>query len=176
MILRKAYAGYLQPRILDAPWQGLAVNALAGAVNGGWCWTLIRNGRRLRSPSLVADGRHLLMAVISSGGVLVGVALAALTGWTVLDPALAAGVAVTSFGQAGGHARLARGPHGRGCCAEASRPCSRSSYPSMPMASWSHDLRTRHAGRITFIEFHLVLPGQMSVAQAHDIWAPQRRP
>jgi len=94
MILRKAYAGYLQPRILDAPWQGLAVNALAGAVNGGWCWTLIRNGRRLRSPSLVADGRHLLMAVISSGGVLVGVALAALTGWTVLDPALAAGVAV----------------------------------------------------------------------------------
>jgi len=109
MILRKAYAGYLQPRILDAPWQGLAVNALAGAVNGGWCWTLIRNGRRLRSPSLVADGRHLLMAVISSGGVLVGVALAALTGWTVLDPALAAGVAVTSFRQAGGSCKTCSG-------------------------------------------------------------------
>ena len=33
----------------------------------------------------------------------------------------------------------------------------------------AHDLRTRHAGRLTFIDFHLVVPGNMSVAQAHDI-------
>ena len=33
----------------------------------------------------------------------------------------------------------------------------------------AHDLRTRHAGRMTFIEFHLVVPGTMSVTDAHDI-------
>ncbi|RAI24830.1 cation-efflux pump, partial [Rhodoplanes serenus] len=33
----------------------------------------------------------------------------------------------------------------------------------------AHDVRTRHAGRVTFIEFHLVVPGQMTVAEAHDI-------
>ncbi|MAU95462.1 hypothetical protein GTK09_20365 [Jiella sp. 40Bstr34] len=33
----------------------------------------------------------------------------------------------------------------------------------------AHDLRTRHAGRRTFIEFHLVVPGTMNVAEAHDI-------
>jgi len=33
----------------------------------------------------------------------------------------------------------------------------------------AHDLRTRHAGRVTFIDFHLVVPGNMSVARAHDI-------
>jgi divalent metal cation (Fe/Co/Zn/Cd) transporter len=33
----------------------------------------------------------------------------------------------------------------------------------------AHDLRTRHAGRMTFIDFHLVVPGRMSVTDAHDI-------
>ncbi len=33
----------------------------------------------------------------------------------------------------------------------------------------AHDLRTRSAGRVTFIEFHLVVPGAMTVADAHRI-------
>lgn len=33
----------------------------------------------------------------------------------------------------------------------------------------AHDLRTRHAGRVTFLEFHLVVPGSMTVAEAHKI-------
>ena len=33
----------------------------------------------------------------------------------------------------------------------------------------AHDLRTRHAGRFTYLEFHLVVPGAMRVDEAHDI-------
>ena len=33
----------------------------------------------------------------------------------------------------------------------------------------AHDLRTRQAGRQSFLEFHLVVPGAMQVAEAHDI-------
>ena len=33
----------------------------------------------------------------------------------------------------------------------------------------AHDVRTRHAGKMTFLEFHLVVPGDMSVDRAHDI-------
>jgi divalent metal cation (Fe/Co/Zn/Cd) transporter len=33
----------------------------------------------------------------------------------------------------------------------------------------SHDLRTRHAGRMTFIDFHLVVDGNTTVSTAHDI-------
>jgi divalent metal cation (Fe/Co/Zn/Cd) transporter len=33
----------------------------------------------------------------------------------------------------------------------------------------AHDLRMRHAGRASFLEFHLVVPGAMSVADAHAI-------
>src|SRR3954453_1748241 len=70
-ILHEAYVGFLQPKPLDAPVQGLLVNGLASAINAVWCWVLIRQGRRHRSPALVADGRHLLTDVITSGGGLV---------------------------------------------------------------------------------------------------------
>jgi divalent metal cation (Fe/Co/Zn/Cd) transporter len=33
----------------------------------------------------------------------------------------------------------------------------------------AHDLRIRQAGRTTFLEFHLVVPGQMTVAESHAI-------
>src|SRR3954470_24495069 len=55
-ILREAYFGFLSPRQLDAPWLGLAVNGAALAINAGWSWVLIRQGRERKSPALVADG------------------------------------------------------------------------------------------------------------------------
>jgi cation diffusion facilitator family transporter len=169
-ILREAYLGFLNPRPLDAPAAGLAVNALAGALNGAWSWFLIRNGRRWRSPALVADGKHLLTDVVTSGGVLVGVGLVATTGWLVLDPALAALVALNVLWSGWGLVRSSVGglmdeavpaellvrikgviaEHGEG-------------------ALEAHDVRTRHAGRSTFIDFHLVVPGEMRVAEAHAI-------
>jgi divalent metal cation (Fe/Co/Zn/Cd) transporter len=33
----------------------------------------------------------------------------------------------------------------------------------------AHDIRTRQAGKMTFIDFHLVVPGSMSVDDAHSI-------
>src|SRR6187402_1321503 len=94
LIMREAYASYLAPRVLDAPWLGLAVNALATLLNAGWAWALIKRGRALRSPALAADGRHLLADVVSSIGVLGGVGVAALSGIAILDPILAALVAL----------------------------------------------------------------------------------
>jgi divalent metal cation (Fe/Co/Zn/Cd) transporter len=32
-----------------------------------------------------------------------------------------------------------------------------------------HDLRARQAGRLTFLDFHLVVPGTMSVSESHAI-------
>ena len=43
------------------------------------------------------------------------------------------------------------------------------SYIDMAGAIEAHDLRTRHAGRLTFLDFHLVVPGSMTVAAAHAI-------
>jgi divalent metal cation (Fe/Co/Zn/Cd) transporter len=80
---------------------GLAVNGIASLVNAVWSWVLIRQGRRLKSPALMADGRHLSTDVMSSVGVLAGVALAAVTGWRMLDPHSQPRLRSTSFGPAG---------------------------------------------------------------------------
>lgn len=94
LIINEAYKGLQSPRVLDAPLQGLLVNGLASVLNGLWCWVLISRGRKLRSPALVADGKHLLSDVVSSIGVTFGMLLAIETGWAALDPALAGIVAL----------------------------------------------------------------------------------
>ncbi len=45
LILREAWHGFQNPRMLDAPLEGLLVNGLASVLNGLWCWVLITRGR-----------------------------------------------------------------------------------------------------------------------------------
>jgi cation diffusion facilitator family transporter len=169
-ILREAYFGFLSPRQLDAPWLGLAVNGTATVINAGWSWVLIRQGRERKSPALVADGHHLFTDVISSFGVLGGVSLAAVVGWAVLDPVLAGVVAVNILWSGW---RVVKESVG-GLMDEAVPPTTLARIREIISANAegaieAHDLRTRHAGRMMFIDFHLVVPGGMSVSAAHDI-------
>ena len=170
LILREAYAGYLAPRALDAPWLGLAINAVSTVINGGWAWVLISRGRALRSPALVADGRHLMTDVFSSFGVLVGVGLAALSGLSVLDPILAALVALNILWAGWGLMKESLS----GLMDEAIAPATLIAIRKIIAtestgAIEAHDLRTRRAGRMTFIDFHLVVSGTTTVSAAHEI-------
>jgi len=170
LILREAYDAFLSPRILSDLTAGMGLNALATAVNAGWCAFLIVWGRRQRSPALVADGWHLLTDVATSIGVLAGLALATLTGWQVLDPALAALVALNVL-WAGW--RLVRSSVGglmdEAVTAEVGRQIREVIASNAAGAIEAHDVKTRTAGRVTFIEFHLVVPGDMTVASSHAI-------
>jgi len=158
------------PREVSYTATGLGVNALASVLNGAWAWLLIRRGRELRSPALAADGRHLMADVVSSVGVLAGVLLAAITGWQVLDPILALLVAGNVLWSGGALLRSSVG----GLMDEAVSPellarIHAAIAESGGGALQAHDIRTRHAGRVTFVDFHLVVPGSMSVSEAHDI-------
>lgn len=169
-ILREAWYAFQAPRMLDAPVEGLAINALASLLNGIWCIVLFRYGRRWRSPALVADARHLLTDVVTSAGVLIGVSLVALTGWLVLDPVLAALVALNILWSGWQLMRESIS----GLMDEAASTETLEHIRSLIAvhatgALQAHDLRTRHAGRVTFIDFHLVVPGAMSVAESHRI-------
>ena len=170
LILREAWAGFLAPHPLDAPLEGLLVNGVATGLNGLWCWVLITRGRTLRSPALVADGRHLLSDVISSGGVAIGVLSVVVTGWTVLDPALAAIVAVNILWSGWKVMRESLG----GLMDEAVPDTVLARIREIVAATATgavevHDLRTRHAGKATFVDFHLVVPGHLTVSEAHAV-------
>ncbi|MFN4102605.1 MAG: cation diffusion facilitator family transporter, partial [Pararhodobacter sp.] len=163
--------GALQtPREIEQAGLGMAINATASVLNGAWCWLLLREGRRRRSPALVADGQHLLTDVISSLGVLLGVGLALATGWMILDPILAmlVGINILWSGWKVTTASLS------GLMDEAVPQATLRDIQAIISdtgtgAIEAHDLRTRHAGRATFIDFHLVVDGQTTVAEAHDI-------
>ncbi|OWU86493.1 cadmium transporter [Oceanicola sp. 22II-s10i] len=170
MILREAYAGIMAPHPIDAPLSGLLVNGVATAINGVWCYILISRGRANRSPALTADGFHLLSDVITSAGVAVGIGLAYATGWWILDPALAALVAVNILWS--GWKVMTSSLSG--LLDEAVAPDTltliRETISSEAAGALeAHDLRTRHAGRMTFIDFHLIVPGEMSVLEAHKV-------
>ncbi|MBM3543949.1 MAG: cation transporter [Alphaproteobacteria bacterium] len=169
-ILRESYFAFLDPKPLEAPVEGLAVNALASVINGAWCFALFRFGRMWRSPALLADGQHLLTDVITSVGVLVGVTLVAVTGWLVLDPAIAALVALNILWAGWKLMRKSVGGLMDEAAPETMLTRIREVIAKQAVGALeAHDLRTRRAGRVTFIQFHLVVPGDISVAEAHDI-------
>ncbi|MDI4238512.1 cation diffusion facilitator family transporter [Bradyrhizobium sp. Arg237L] len=170
LIVREAYDGFLHPRKLAVVPEGLLVNGLASIVNATWAWVLIVRGRRMRSPALVADGRHLLTDVISSVGILVGLALAFVMKWEFLDPALALIVAATILWSGWGVLKESAGGLLDEAVPEATLNAIRRTIADHAAGALeAHDVRTRHAGRVTFIEFHLVVPGRMTVSEAHQI-------
>ncbi len=160
----------LDPQPLVWPLEGLALNAVATLINGIWSVVLTRVGRRLRSPALVADGKHLTADVVTSFGIAAGVAVAILSNMLILDPVIAAltGVYVLWSGS-----RMVLGSVSDLMDA-APEPAVLDRIRALVAQSGTgaieaHDLRTRIAGRLTFLEFHLVVPGSMTVAASHEI-------
>lgn len=170
LIMHEAYKGIMAPRALDAPLQGLLVNGAASLINGAWCWVLITRGRRYKSPALVADGHHLLSDVVSSIGVTFGVLLAIETGWAILDPALAGLVALNILWSGWKVMKTSlSGLMDESVAAGDLKTIREVIALEAVGALEAHDLRTRHAGKVTFIDFHLVVPGQTTVTEAHEI-------
>ncbi|GGJ11632.1 cadmium transporter [Neoroseomonas lacus] len=170
LILHQSWGAFLAPRAPEQAKLGLAISAVATAVNAAWALTLMRRGRALRSPALIADAHHLWSDVVTSAGVIAGVGLVALTGTLWLDPLLAA---LTAGNILFSGFRLLRESVG-GLMDESVPPATLERIRRIVAAEAegaieAHDLRSRHAGRYTFLEFHLVVPGSMTVQEAHDI-------
>jgi cation diffusion facilitator family transporter len=131
---------------------------------------LFWHGRRSNSPALIAESRHLLTDVATTAGVVVGLILAAATGWTVLDPLLALMVAGLILWSGWDLLRSSVG----GLMDVAAPAETMVQIRSLIGANAegaieAHDIRTRRAGQLLFVDFHLVVPGAMPVEGAHAI-------
>lgn len=170
LIVEAAVGQLADPRMLEAPVLGLAINFAAGVVNAVWAQLLIRSGRKHRSAALTADGQHIMSDVVTSVGVLVGLLLALATGYAIFDPILAILVALNILYQGwkvisqsiGGLMDQAVEPQEEEAIKQAIATHAEGSIGV-------HDLKTRRAGSVTFVDFHLVVPAKMTVREAHDI-------
>jgi cation diffusion facilitator family transporter len=107
---------------------------------------------------------------MTSVGVLVGLILATVTGWSILDPLLAGAVALNILRM--GYDLIERSMSH--LMDEAASPEIQARIRATIKANadgalQAHDVRTRTAGPATFVEFHLVVPGGMTVEAAHEI-------
>jgi cation diffusion facilitator family transporter len=169
-ILREAWQAYIHPVTLETPLLGMALNGVATLMNLGWAMLLIRAGQKVRSPALEGDGRHLMADVVTSSGILLGVTMVVITRISWLDPLLAALTAVYIL--ASGTFLIRESVGGLMDAAPPPDILDRTRRLVAEHAAGAieaHDLRMRQAGPSTFLEFHLVVPGDMTVADAHVI-------
>ena len=149
---------------------GLGVLLVTSAANGLLGAYLVRVGRRRHSLALVADGMHVLTDVATSAGVLAGLVAVRLTGYDVLDPLVAMGVALNILWTGW---RLVRQAVGR--LMDEAEPerleiivgtLERSRTPE-----WIdlHTLRAWRSGHVQHVDFHLTVPRYLDVERVHAI-------
>ncbi|MFA4902850.1 MAG: cation diffusion facilitator family transporter [Desulfobaccales bacterium] len=138
------------------------VNLILGAI-------LLVVGRRTKSIVLVADGKHILTDVYTTAGVVLGLVGVYFTGWNWLDGAVAilVGLNILVTG-----ARLV---HQAGAALmDTSDPelleeiCRVIAEHRRPMWIDIHQLRARRSGTHVFMDFHLILPRDLSLEVSHD--------
>ncbi len=169
-ILVHAWDSWRHPAPIAAPWAGLSLTGFATVLNAVWAVVLVRAGRSNRSAALTADGKHLWTDVVTSVAVIAGLTLAVWTKLPGVDSALAAAVALHVLWS--GLKLVSESAGGLMDAAPAPEIVNRIRQLVAEHAEGAleaHDLRTRHAGRLTYLEFHLVVPGELRVSEAHAI-------
>ena len=161
----------LQPQPLENVGLGLGVSVVASIINGAVAFVLLREGRKVNSITLTADGRHLLTDVWTSAGVIVAILLVGLTGWLILDPLIALAVAVNIIYT--GIRLLSDSAHG---LLDTALPPADQAVIASVMAHYReaegidfHALRTRQAGQRRFISMHVLVPGDWLVQRGHAL-------
>jgi len=166
------YAGgrrILHPQSMPHLDTGLWLVCAAALVNGVTGFLLMRIGRRTRSLTLVADGRHLLTDVYTSVGVVAGLVAVKLTGRFWLDGLAACLVGLQILATGG---RLVReavfGLMDRTDPALIDRLAEHLNAHRRPYWIGVHELRCRQAGRMTYLSLHFVLPRDLILEAAYD--------
>jgi len=147
---------------------GIAVMAVSVAVNFLVSRNLFKQAKIHDSIALEADGQHLRTDVITSLGVLLGLAAVQFTGLKILDPIVAIGVALIIVKAAWDILRKSFGGIiDTGLPPEEEKIIIDTLAEHRGQLVDFHEIRTRKAGAERFVDLHLVMPGTLSVEEAH---------
>lgn len=131
---------------------------------------LVRVGEATRSLALVADGRHILTDVWTSGGVIVGLGIVRVTGWVWADPLIAIVLALNVVREGvlllrhavGGLMDRVDDETLDGVVDDIARQRD-------PAWIDAHGLRTWRSGSRLHVDFHLTVPRYFDVERIHAI-------
>lgn len=171
-IIYTAVGRFLHPATLESLGPGLMVSVLAAGLNLATAQAMLRVARKHDSITLEADALHLMTDVWTSVGVVAGLAVVmfAPPSWQILDPLMAVAVGLNIIYT--GFSLLRRSWSGlmdAALPAEEVALIEREIGKLLPVGSSFHDLRTRKSGARRFVDCHLLVPGENTVNQAHEL-------
>ncbi len=169
-IIFSAIQRLLHPMPLAELDVGLLLGVAAAATNFLVAQLLLRAARHHDSITIEADAKHLFTDVWTTAGVLAALLVVKFTNWTIIDPLIAFAVGGNIIFS--GIDLLRRSFHG---LMDFRLPAGEIDAIEEVLSTYVgrqrvyHNLRTRKAGSQRFIEFHLLVPGDMSVRDAHAL-------
>ncbi len=164
-IVYEAVDRFINPGETGSLGLGIIVMAISAIVNTLVSRRLYKVARQTASVALEADALHLKTDVITSAGVALGLGLIWITGWHVLDPIIAIGVAIIIIYESWMLLRKAFSP----LLDTALSPSEMKKLTGLleEMNIDYHDLKTRAAGHQRFVEFHLDVPPHETIETIH---------
>ncbi len=170
-IIWSAVDRLIAPRPLDQLGLGMLIALCAAAANFATARVMLKVARQHDSITIEADARHLLTDVWTTAGILAGLAVVAFAPqWAILDPLMAIAVALHIL--LTGFDLLRRSADGLMDAALPARDVKRVEaliHAELPPHASFHALRTRKSGSRRFLEFHLLVPGTLTVAESHEL-------
>lgn len=169
-IIVTAIQRLLVPRPLEQLGLGLSISLAASLINFGTARILMNAGKMRTSITLEADAQHLMTDVWTSAGVIIGLVVVGITGWTILDSivGLSVGANIVRTGL-----QLAR--RSMSGLMDAALPEDELKLIQKVMKKYRgkgvrfHALRTRQAAARQFVSVHMLVPGVWTVHDAHHI-------
>jgi len=149
---------------------GIVIMGISVIANGYVSIRLMRVAKETGSIALEADAWHLRTDIYTSLGVFAGLILIRFTGLVILDPVIAIAVALVIL-----HAAKDLLKRSFADLIDHSLPPTDEEIIKEVIRNHSgeyagfHGFRTRRSGPDIFIEFHLVMPGEVSVTRSHNL-------
>ena len=172
-VIYGAVDGILNGAELEFLGFGIGVMALSAVVNLFVSRWLLRVAHETDSRALEAEGYNLRTDVWSAAGVALGLIAALATGWTVLDPIIAAVIGLvilwTAFRLISGSTRVLLDESLPGEELSVVEDVIGGEVRSDPRIRGYHKLRARKSGPQRHIDFHLQLRAETTLGEAHKI-------
>lgn len=167
-IFHQGVVKILNPREIPSLDIGIGLLVLVSGLNAALGYSLVRVGTKIRSDAVFAHGKHIITDVYTTAGVIFGLLIVVITGHWFIDGLIAClvGANITVSGillvkrafsglmHESDHLLL------EDIC-DVLRKHRRDVWIDM------HQLRAWRSGQRVFIDFHLILPRDMSLEDAH---------
>lgn len=168
-ILLEAYDKLMLGENLAAPDLTAAIMALIGIfINYAMTTYLIKTGKKINSPVIIADGRHQSVDIFSCAAILVGV-IGARLGFTILDPLVAIFIAImvikTAFQVARDNVNAIMGKLPNPNLVEDLK----STVLSLEDVKGVHDVKINNMGPYASAELHIELDKNLNLQESHQI-------